>query len=108
CFIVPGLIIILALSVLFLAKSPPDWVTGAAAGAGAAVPAVALSAAIGLVPASWRRANSARSAATGDEAHRSRRVTAAKVRWLAYVLAGGAAANLAGQYLVAVLLGCGL
>src|SRR5215813_1927390 len=43
CFILPGLIIILALSVLFLAASPPDWVTGAAAGAGAAVPAVAVS-----------------------------------------------------------------
>ena len=51
CFIVPGLIIILALSVLFLAHSPPAWVTGAAAGAGAAVPAVAVSAAIGLAPA---------------------------------------------------------
>jgi chromate transporter len=36
CFIVPGLIIILGLSVLFLAGSPPLWVQGAAAGAGAA------------------------------------------------------------------------
>src|SRR5215467_11074664 len=54
CFILPGLIIILALSVLFLAASPPDWITGAAAGAGAAVPAVAVSAAISLVPASWK------------------------------------------------------
>jgi len=114
CFIVPGLIIILALSVLFLAKSPPDWVTGAAAGAGAAVPAVALSAAIGLVPASWRRANPARSGAAGSEIERKpgrrrrRRVTCGAVRWLAYVVAGGVAANLAGQYLVAVLLGCGL
>ncbi len=114
CFIVPGLIIILALSVLFLAKSPPDWVTGAAAGAGAAVPAVALSAAIGLVPASWRRANPARSAGAPDESRpspgwrRSRPVTGTRVRWLAYVCAGGVAANLAGEYLVAVLLGCGL
>jgi chromate transporter len=55
CFIVPGLIVILALSALFLAAHPPRWVTGAAAGAGAAVPAVALGAAIGLAPASWRR-----------------------------------------------------
>ena len=92
CFIVPGLIIILALSVLFLAHSPPAWVTGAAAGAGAAVPAVAVSAAIGLVPASWRRAGRRRSA---------------RARWLAYLVAGGVAANLAGQFLVAVLLGCG-
>jgi chromate transporter len=114
CFIVPGLIIILALSVLFLAASPPDWVTGAAAGAGAAVPAVALGAAIGLVPASWRRANPVQSAAAGGEGQRwptwirGRRVTGTGARWLAYVIAGGVAANLAGQYLVAVLLGCGL
>jgi chromate transporter len=108
CFIVPGLIIILALSALFLAASPPGWVTGAAAGAGAAVPAVAVSAAIGLVPASWRRANTARSAAAGQEPRRSGRLTAAGIRWLAYLAAGGVAANLAGQYLVVVLLGCGL
>jgi chromate transporter len=114
CFIVPGLIIILALSAVFLAASPPDWVTGAAAGAGAAVPAVALSAAIGLAPASWRRANPVRSAGTGGERQRrpgwlpSRPATGAAVRWLAYVCAGGVAANLAGEYLVAVLLGCGL
>ena len=93
CFIVPGLIIILALSVLFLAHSPPAWVRGAAAGAGAAVPAVAVSAAISLVPASWQRAGQA---------------TLARARWLVYVAAGGVAANLAGQFLVAVLLACGL
>jgi chromate transporter len=108
CFIVPGLIIILALSVLFLAKSPPDWVTGAAAGAGAAVPAVALSAAIGLAPASWRRANPAGSGAADGADSRRWPVTGSAVRWLAYVAAGGVAANLAGPYLVAVLLGCGL
>ena len=55
CFIVPGLVLILALSAVFLASHPPDWILGAAAGAGAAVPAVALSAAWGLVPASWKR-----------------------------------------------------
>jgi chromate transporter len=93
CFIVPGLIIILALSVLFLAHSPPDWVRGAAAGAGAAVPAVAVSAAIGLVPASWQRARTA---------------APARARWVTYLVAGGVAANLAGQFLVAVLLACGL
>ncbi len=93
CFIVPGLVIILALSVLFLAHSPPTWVTGAAAGAGAAVPAVAVSAAVGLVPASWRRAGS---------------VTAARARWTGYLLAGAVAANLAGEFLVAVLLACGV
>src|SRR5476649_1490229 len=55
CFIVPGLVLILALSALFLARHPPDWILGAAAGAGAAVPAVALNAASGFVPASWKR-----------------------------------------------------
>src|SRR5580700_914043 len=55
CFIVPGLILILALSAVFLAAHPPYWVLGAAAGAGAAVPAVALHAAKGLIPASWNR-----------------------------------------------------
>jgi len=34
CFIVPGLVLILALAVLFLAESPPTWVRGAGAGAG--------------------------------------------------------------------------
>ena len=55
CFIVPGLLLILALSAVFLASHPSQWVLGAAAGAGAAVPAVALSAAWGLAPASWKR-----------------------------------------------------
>ncbi len=53
CFIVPGLIVILALSAVFLAARPPLWISGAALGADAAVPAVALSAALGLSPASW-------------------------------------------------------
>src|SRR2546421_7916803 len=43
-FIVPGLIVILALSALFLATSPPTWVRGAGAGAGSAVAAVAVQA----------------------------------------------------------------
>ena len=42
CFIVPGLIVILGLSLLFLAARPPLWIRGAAAGAGAAVPVVAV------------------------------------------------------------------
>ena len=93
CFIVPGLALIIALSALFLASSPPAWVLGAAAGAGAAVPAVALGAAVGLVPASWRRIGSRR---------------AEKVRWAAYALVGGAAAATVGPYLVLLLLACGL
>jgi Chromate transporter len=56
-FIVPGLIVILALSALFLAGSPPLWVLGAGAGAGAAVPAGAVQAGAGrhLVSHMWGR-----------------------------------------------------
>ena len=55
CFIVPGLVVILGLAVLFLAEHPPIWVAGAAFGAGAAVPAVAVHAASGLVPGASAR-----------------------------------------------------
>ena len=92
CFILPGLTIILALSALFLSAHPPRWVLGLAAGAGAAVPAVALSAAVGLLPASWKRAGSER---------------AVKVRWIAYLVAGGVSAATVGAYLVVVLVACG-
>ncbi|HXW44751.1 MAG TPA: chromate efflux transporter [Streptosporangiaceae bacterium] len=92
CFIVPGLIVILALSALFLERSPPEWVTGAAAGAGAAVPAVAVSACVSLLPASWGRTDG----------------TAGRARWGAYLVAGGLAAILAGEYVVVVLACCGL
>ena len=88
-FIVPGLIVILALSALFLAGSPPLWVLGAGAGAGAAVPAVAVQAGWSLLGASWR-----------GRGH--------TVRWLAYLLAGTAAAATIGEWLALVLLGCGV
>ncbi|MHB2028348.1 MAG: chromate transporter [Acidimicrobiales bacterium] len=52
CFILPGLVLILGLSTIFLSHHPPVWILGAAAGAGAAVPAVALHAAWSLVPTS--------------------------------------------------------
>ncbi len=93
CFIVPGLVIILALSALFLATDPPLWIEGAAAGAGAAVPAVAIQAALGLLPANWKRAGERRPN---------------QIRWVAYLLIGGAAAATVGPYLVVVLLACGL
>jgi chromate transporter len=88
-FIVPGLIVILALAALFLAGSPPLWVLGAGAGAGAAVPAVAVQAGTSLLGASWQR----------------RKHT---LRWLAYLAAGAAAAATVGVWLVLVLLGCGM
>ena len=93
CFIVPGLVLILALSAVFLARHPPDWILGAAAGAGAAVPAVALNAAWGLAPASWKRIGTER---------------AQRVRWIVFGLLGGAAAATVGPYLVLVLVTCGV
>jgi chromate transporter len=93
CFIVPGLILILFLSAVFLAEHPALGVAGAAAGAGAAVPAVAVQASIGLLPASWRRAGPA---------------TAARGRWLVYLLAGAASAATIGPWLVLVIAACGL
>src|ERR1700726_617198 len=95
-FIVPGLIIILFLSALFLAGAPPLWVRGAGAGAGAAVAAGAAAAGGGLVPPSWKRA-SAREPARF-----------ARVRWACYLVAGAGAAATIGPWLVFVLLGCGV
>ena len=91
-FVVPAVVIVLALSELFLAGSPPRWVIGAGAGAGAAVVAVAVRAAEGLVRPSLARARAQRG-----------RV----VRWAAYLLIGLVAAVTIGPYLVLALLGCG-
>ena len=55
-FILPGLIVILALSVLFLGGSPPSWIRGAGMGAGAAVAAVAVRAGVGVAAPIYRRA----------------------------------------------------
>jgi chromate transporter len=93
-FIIPGLIVILALSALFLSSSPPRWITAAGAGAGAAVAAVAVQAGSGLLPASWRAARSA------DRAR--------QLRWIGYLAAGIVAAATLGPWLVLVLLACGV
>ena len=93
-FIVPGLILILALSALFLAGTPPPWVKGIGAGAGAAVAAVAVQAGWNLLVPSWTRAKRAGSPR--------------RIRWVLYLLAGGGAAATIGPWLVLVLLGCGL
>jgi chromate transporter len=87
-FIVPGLLLIVALAALFLASAPPRWVLGAGAGAGAAVAAVAVHAGWSLVPASWERASQ-------------------RARWAVYLVAGGTAAATVGPWLVLVLLACG-
>jgi chromate transporter len=92
-FIAPAVVLVLALSGLFLSQAPPTWVRGAGAGAGAAVAAVALHAARGLVGPSRVRARADRARAAA---------------WLGYLMAGAAAAALIGPYLVLVLLGCGL
>jgi chromate transporter len=91
-FIAPAVILIIALSLLFLSHRPPLWVRGAGAGAGAAVAAVAVQAGRGFLGPSLARA--------GEEPAR-------RVRWLAYLSAGLVAAVLLGPYLVLVLLGCG-
>lgn len=86
-FIVPGLVVIIALAALFLG-SPPTWVRGMGAGAGAVVAAVAARAGADLIGPSRARATDTRS-------------------WLIYVLIGAIATALIGPWLVLVLLACG-
>jgi chromate transporter len=125
-FILPGLLLILALAALFLSGAPPRWIRGAGAGAGAAVAAVAVQAGASLVPASWSRARQPASGsrprpATADttapaspaapaarQPARPARWTAGPARWTAYLAAGAAAAATIGPWLVLVLLACGL
>ena len=92
-FIAPAVVMIIALSVLFLAQAPPLWVRGAGAGAGAAVAAVAVRAGVDLLRPGYRRVRD----------HRER-----ALRWLLYLLAGAAGAALVGRYLVVILAACGL
>jgi chromate transporter len=87
-FIVPGLVLIVALAALFLSGSPPEWVRGAGAGAGAAVAAVAVQAGASLVPGSWRGA-------------------ASHARWIVYAALGALAAATVGPWLLPVLLATG-
>jgi chromate transporter len=91
CFIAPGLVLILALAVLFLSASPPAWVRGAGMGAGAAVAAVAVRTGLGVAGPIWQRT-----------------VGVGRERVLAYGLIGAVGAALAGPWLVLVLLACGL
>jgi chromate transporter len=91
-FVVPAVVLVIALSVLFLASTPPKWVIGAGAGAGAAVAPVAVDAALRLLAPSFERA---------------RAVHGLRLRWLVYLLAAAVAAATIGGYLVLVLLACG-
>ena len=88
-FILPGLIVIVALAAVFFAGSSPDWIRGAEAGAGAGVAAVAVHAGASLIPGSRARATS-------------------HWRWSAYIAAGTVTSALLGPWVVLVLLGCGL
>jgi chromate transporter len=88
-FIVPAVVLIVALSALFFGETPPTWVRGAGAGAGAAVAAVAVRAGVDLARPSAER-------------------TPSRGRWLSYAVLGAIAAALIGPYLVLVLLACGL
>jgi chromate transporter len=89
-FILPGLVLTVVLAALFLANAPPEWILGAGAGAGAAVAAVALQAGLALARPGWERVSGG-----------------LRVRWLAYVVLGGAGAATLGPWLVLLLLGCG-
>jgi chromate transporter len=89
-FILPGLVLLLALATVFLSGSPPAWLLGAGRGAGAAVAAVAVRTGLGVAAPIWRRAGPPR-----------------RRRVLAYGLAGALAAAFAGSWLVLVLIGCG-
>lgn len=90
-FIVPGLVLLIALAALSLQDAPPDWVRGVAAGAGAAVVAVVVAAGIGLGQAAVDGLRGVR-----------------LVRGLAYVGLAAVATVVVGPWVVLVLLGCGL
>jgi chromate transporter len=90
CFIVPGLVLIVALAALFLG-SPPEWVRGAGAGAGAAVAAVAVHAGRLLLGPAWHRA-----------------AESSRARFAVYGLLGAVSAATLGPWLVLVLLACGV
>lgn len=91
-FILPSFFMVVGLSVLLLAEGAPTWVLAIGAGAGAAVPAIAVHAGAQLLPASWTRADD----------------RGARLRWAAWVLAGAVGAAAVGASVVLILLGCGL
>ena len=90
-FILPGLLLVLAISAVALADSPPEWIIGIGAGAAAAVVAVVVQAGVLLIRASLEQ-----------------RRAGPLARALIYVAVGAAATVLAGAGLVLALLACGL
>src|SRR6201995_6032348 len=92
-FIAPAVVLILALSVVFLSGSPPDWIRGAGAGAGAAGAAGAVRAGPDLLRPSFDRARA-------EGGHR--------IRWASYGIAGGVAAATICPGRGLVRIGCGI
>ncbi len=92
-FILPGLVAVVALSAVLLQDGAPMWVVAIGAGAGAAVPAIAIFAGSQLLPDSRKRAQQA--------------AGAAHARWFAWVAAGVLGAAFVGPAVVLVLLGSG-
>ena len=90
-FILPGLVLTIAIAAVALQDDPPEWIRGLGAGAAAAVVAVVAQAGFQLAAASFEG--------------RSRGGLA---RALIYALLGGAATVAVGPYVVLVLLACGL
>lgn len=86
-FVLPGLVLLLALAAATLGADPPAWVAGAAAAAGAAV--IALILRVG-----------------GDLGRAS--LAGRGARAVAYLAAGAATTILAGPLVVLALLGCGV
>jgi chromate transporter len=90
-FILPGLLMVLAISAVALAESPPEWILGIGAGAAAAVVAVVVQAGISLARASLEQ-----------------RSGGLLPRAVVYLAVGIAATIFAGAGLVIALLACGL
>jgi len=90
-FVLPGLLMVLAIAAVALSESPPAWIRGIGAGAAAAVVAVVVQAGLAL----------------GRTSLQGRR-GGLLARAAAYLVAGAAATVAAGAGVVLVLLGCGL
>lgn len=90
-FILPGLLLTLAIAAVALQDDPPAWVAGIGAGAAAAVVAVVVQAAVALARASL-----------------AERAASPLLRAIAYFLAGAVATVLVGPLVIVVLLACGL
>src|SRR4051794_24454571 len=90
-FILPGLVVLIALAALTLQDAPPRWAQGLAAGAGAAAVAV-------VAQAGWTLARASVVGMTGARAARA----------AAYAAAGAVAAVATGPWVVLILAGAGV